>query len=64
MYGSSFPDTVSPEVSRAIDPLPSVTDSTLQVLMQTYIPRIDPTTVQFQVVRDLRPAKGSSGKMR
>ena len=64
MYGSGFPDTVSPEVSWAIDPLAPVTDSALQVPMQMYIHRIDLTTAQSQAVPDLKAAKGSSGKMR
>ena len=64
MYGSSFPDTVSPEVSRAIDLQASITDSTLQALMQTYIPRIDHTTAPSQVVPGLKAAKGSNGKTR
>ena len=64
MYGSSFPDTVSLEVSYAIDPLPSVTDSTLQVLMQIFIPRIDPTTVQFPAAPEVKAEKGSRGKAR
>ena len=64
MHGSSFPDTVSLEVSCVIDPLASITDLSLQVLMQTCIPRIDPTTAQSQVVPGLKAAKGSSGKTR
>ena len=64
MYGSRFPDPVSPKVSCAIGPSASLTDSILQVLMQTYIPRIDLTTAQSQDVRGLKVVKGSSGKTR
>ena len=64
MYGSSFSDTVSPEVSWAIVLIASVTDWTLPALMQMYILKTDPTTAQSRVVLGLKVAKGSNGKMR
>ena len=64
MHGSSFSDTVSPKVSCAIDSAASITDWTFPVLMQTYIPKIDPTTARSRVAPGLKVAKGSNGKMR
>ena len=49
MYGSPFPNTVSFEVSQAIDSLTPVTDSTFQVLIYMYIHRIDLITAQCQI---------------
>ena len=64
MYGSSFSDAVSAEVSRESDLVESITDLALPVLMQMYIPRIDLTTAQSRVVLGPKVARGSSGKMR
>ncbi len=64
MYGSTFSDTVSSKVSRAIDPLSSVTDPAFQVLMQTYIPRIDLTTALNPAAREAKAEKGSKGRTR
>ena len=66
MYGSTFSDTVSSEVSLEIeiDIIANITESSCPVLMQTYISRIGLTTAQSRVVPGLKVVKGLNGRMR
>ena len=64
MYGPSFSDTISLKVSCAINLVASVANLTPQVLMQTYIPRVDLTTVLYPAAPEVKVAKVSKGRTR